>query len=84
MEGGEVKLNVPMYVTSGSYVATVSGVGCTVEDASDKAYKTIKKKIDIPNSVMYRTDIGERLEEQLDELHKMGYCLDLLYESEND
>jgi phosphoribosylamine-glycine ligase len=73
-----------MFVTSGSYVATVSGVGCTVEDASDRAYKTIKKKIDIPNSVMYRTDIGERLEDQLEQLHEMGYCLDMLYEEYDD
>jgi phosphoribosylamine-glycine ligase len=79
MEDGELKLNVPMYVTAGDYVCTVSGTGATVEQAKDRAYKTIKQKIEIPNSIMYRTDIGCRLEDQLDELHDHGYCLDMDY-----
>jgi phosphoribosylamine--glycine ligase len=79
MDGDEVKLNVPMYVTAGDYVCTVSGTGATVEQAKDRAYKTIKQKIEIPNSIMYRTDIGCRLEDQLDELHDLGYCNDLDY-----
>ena len=45
--------------------------------ARDRAYKTIKNKIEIPNSIMYRTDIGCRLEKQLPELHSYGYCPDL-------
>ena len=77
MVNGEVKLNVPLYVTAGDYVCTVSGVGATVEHARDRAYKTIKNKIEIPNSIMYRTDIGCRLEKQLQELHSYGYCPDL-------
>lgn len=80
MEDGEVKLNVPMYVTAGDYVCTVSGLGPTVGDARDRAYKTIKQKIEIPNSIMYRTDIGCRLEKQLPLLHEHGYCPDLDYE----
>lgn len=76
---GEVKLNVSMFVTSGDYICTVSGTGKTVKEAAEKAYKTIKKKVEIPNSIMYRTDIGNRLEEALPKLHKMGYCLDLEY-----
>ena len=79
MVDGEVKLNVPMYVTAGDYVCTVSGTGATVEQATDRAYKTIKQKIEIPNSIMYRTDIGCRLEDQLDELHELGYCTDVDY-----
>ncbi len=77
---GEVKMNVPMYVTAGDYVATVTGTGKTVEESSEKCYKTIKKKIEIPNSIMYRSDIGCRLEDQLPKLHAMGYCTDLDYE----
>ena len=77
---GKVQLNVPMYVTAGDYVCTVSGTGKTVEEAKDSAYKTIKKKIEIPNSIMYRTDIGCRLEEQLPLLQKMGYSKDLKYD----
>lgn len=77
---GKVKMAVPMYVTAGDYIATVTGTGKTVEDAKCEAYKTIKNKIEIPNSIMYRTDIGCRLEEQLSELHKMGFCEDMNYE----
>lgn len=79
MEGDKVKMDTPMFVTAGDYVCTVTGLGDTVKDASERCYKTIKDKIDIPNSIMYRTDIGERLEKQLPELHKMGYCTDLEY-----
>jgi phosphoribosylamine--glycine ligase len=79
MKDGEVKLNEPMYVTSGDYVMTVSGTGKTVSEASDSCYKTIKKKVEIPNSIMYRTDIGHRLEGQIDGLHSNGYCKDLEY-----
>jgi phosphoribosylamine--glycine ligase len=77
MEGDKVKLDVPMYVTAGDYVLTVTGTGSTVGKAKDKCYKTIKDKVSIPNSIMYRTDIGCRLEEALPKLHKMGYSKDL-------
>jgi phosphoribosylamine--glycine ligase len=80
MVDGEVKLNTPMFVTAGDYVCTVTGTGSTVEAARDKCYGNIKKKIEIPNSIMYRTDIGKRLEDQLPELYDMGYCQDLDYE----
>jgi phosphoribosylamine-glycine ligase len=80
MINGEVKLNCPLLVTSGSYVCTVSSKGKTVKDAKTKVYDVIKKKIEIPNSIMYRTDIGHRLEDQLDDLHTLGYCSDVEYE----
>lgn len=80
MVDGEVKDNVPMYVTAGDYVCTVSGTGKTVKDAIDKTYKNIKSKIEIPNSISFRTDIGHKLEHQLPELHSQGYCLDLEFE----
>lgn len=79
IKDGEVRLNTPMYVTAGDYVCTVSGTGPTVEAAKDRAYKTIKQKIEIPNSIMYRTDIGCRLEDQLPELQEHGYCTDMDY-----
>jgi phosphoribosylamine--glycine ligase len=79
---GKVKLDVPMLVTAGDYIATVSGTGCCVEDARTKCYKTIKSKIEIPNSIMYRSDIGVRLKEQLPILHSLDYCEDLMYKEE--
>mgnify|MGYP006293138093 CR=1 FL=1 len=79
MVDGEVKLKEKMFVTAGDYVCTVTGTGKTVEDAKCDTYDRIKKKIDIPNSIMYRTDIGCRLEKQLPELRSNGYCKDLKY-----
>lgn len=77
MVGDKIKLDVPMFVTAGDYIMTVTGTGKTVSDAKDKAYKNIKDKVEIPNSIMYRTDIGCRLENQLTELHKLGFSKDL-------
>lgn len=78
-ENDKVKLDVPMFVTAGSYVCTVLGKGKTVSEASENTKKTIKKKIEIPNSPSYRTDIGCRLEEQLPKLHSYGFCKDIKY-----
>ena len=73
MVNGKVKLKHEQLVTAGNYVCIVTGVGETVEDARCDCYGRIKKKINIPNSIGYRTDIGCRLEEQLPELRKMKY-----------
>lgn len=66
--------------TSGSYIAVITGQGDTVEEAADAAYKRIDK-IKIPSNVMYRTDVGERLEEELPILQKHGYAEGMKYES---
>ena len=73
MVNGKVKLKHEQFVTAGNYVCIVTGVGETVEDARCDCYDRIKKKINIPNSVGYRVDIGCRLEKQLPELKKLGY-----------
>jgi hypothetical protein len=49
------------------------GSGKTVSESREKAYKNLDK-IELPNSPMYRTDIGCRLESQLPELQKHGFC----------
>jgi len=82
MENSKIKLDVPMYVTAGDYVLTVTGTGKTVEESKDKAYKLVDKKVEIPNSIMYRTDIGCRLEEQLPQLQKNGFATNMIYEIE--
>ena len=60
-------------VTAGSYVLVVSGAGDTVRQAKDAAYSHLSE-LEIPNSPMYRTDIGARLEGQLAELQSLGYA----------
>ncbi len=66
-------------VTAGDYVLVCSGTGDTVKASAERAYKTVKE-IEIPNSPFCRDDIGERLEKQLPELHKMGYATGIDYE----
>lgn len=73
MVDGKVKLNEEQFLTAGNYVCIVTGTGKTVEDARTDCYGTVKKKINIPNSIGYRIDIGCRLEKQLPELCKMGF-----------
>jgi phosphoribosylamine---glycine ligase len=76
-ENGKIK-EVKMPVTCGDFVAVVSGTGDTVSESSAQAYKTLKK-VELPNSPMYRTDIGKRLEEQIPELQKFGFATDWKY-----
>lgn len=73
MVDGKVKLGEEQFLTAGNYVCIVTGTGETVEDARTACYDTVKKKINIPNSIGYRIDIGCRLEKQLPDLRKMGY-----------
>lgn len=63
----------PCLVTAGDYVLESTGVGKTVTEAKKAAYGVLKK-ISLPNSPMYRTDIGNRLKKQLPILQSLGYA----------
>ena len=65
-------------MTSGTYPLVVTGAGKTVEAARERAYKTAWE-INWPSNVMFRTDIGKRLEEQLPELQKYGFAMGMKY-----
>ena len=60
--------------TAGDYVCVVHGHGDTVQEARQKVYRRLKTLL-VPNSPMYRTDIGLRLGKQLGDLQKHGYAL---------
>jgi phosphoribosylamine--glycine ligase len=75
--GGQI-LTVPLPVTAGDYVLVVSAVGDTVLNAKEKAYRRLKR-LSVPNSPMYRNDIGLRLRKQLPLLHKLGYATGLRF-----
>jgi len=66
--------------TAGDYVLVMSATGKTVKVAKELAYERVKELI-IPNSPMYRTDIGDRLAKQLPELQKYGYAMGLSFDS---
>lgn len=70
--GGKAK-NAAMTVTAGTYPLVVTGSGSRVRLAQAKAY-AIADAIRWPSNVMYRTDIGDRLQSDLEELHKHGYA----------
>ena len=60
-------------VTAGDYVCIVTGAGKTVSVAREQAYKHVDM-LEMPNSPLYRTDIGCRVERKLPELRALGYC----------
>ena len=78
MKNGKV-VEEDMYVTAGDYVLVTTGTAGTVKRAAKKAYE-VMDCIKIPNSLMVRDDIGERLEKDLPTLNKLGFCLDFKYE----
>ena len=71
---GNLKENIPMFVTAGDYVCTVVGLGDSIEASRESVYGKIKKKIEIPNSIAYRTDIGEKVQKNLPALQEYGYA----------
>lgn len=70
--------DVPMMVTAGDYVLVMTGVGSSVKESSTQVYRRLKNLM-LPNSPMYRTDIGRRLKKQLPVLQSMGYATGLPY-----
>lgn len=71
-KGGGLKVQNGM-VTAGDYVCIITGAGTTVRESQADAYKNLDK-IELPNSPMYRTDIGDRVMVQLPMLKGMGFC----------
>jgi phosphoribosylamine---glycine ligase len=75
---GDSLVKEPGLVTAGDYVCVITGSGDTVCEAKEEAYKNLDR-IELPNSPMYRTDIGCRLEKQLPILQEHGYCEEWKY-----
>jgi phosphoribosylamine--glycine ligase len=75
---GNKVIDLPTWVSAGNYLLVVTGIGNTVSASAKKAYEVIDG-ISIPNSPGYRTDIGKRLQKELPELHRLGYCKTLSY-----
>lgn len=75
--GGKI-VNLPCLGTAGDFVLVGAGTGETVEQAKREAYRVLKK-LSLPNSPMYRTDIGNRLKKQLPRLQAMGFADSMTY-----
>lgn len=77
MSGGRIR-DVPMVLTAGVRPLVVTGTGRMVRDAQKVAY-ALTDRISWPSNVMYRTDIGDRLKDQLPDLQKLGYAKEIRY-----
>lgn len=66
-------IKMPCLVSAGDYILISTGTGETINLARKEAYRVLKK-LTMPNSPMYRTDIGYRLKKQLPEIQKFGYA----------
>jgi len=77
---GRMVEEVETFVTAGNYVLIGVGVGKTVNRARQEAYETMWA-LNIPSNRMFRTDIGERLEKDLRNLQRHGFCSDMRYSS---
>ena len=71
-------VDVPMICTAGDYVLVMSATGYDVKSATEAAYRRLKT-LAVPNSPMYRTDIGRRLKRQLPVLQAKGYATGMAY-----
>jgi len=72
-------IDVPDWVTAGTYVLQTTGVSDTIKEAKEKAY-AIMKKIELPNNAQYRTDIGDKIEKDLPKLQNFGFATGMKYE----
>ena len=74
---GDTMVSMPNYVCTGVYPLVVTGEGDTISSARRSAHAAIRK-VKIPNSAFYRTDIGVgRMVKQLPALQKRGYAANL-------
>jgi phosphoribosylamine--glycine ligase len=76
VDGHHIK--VPMPVTAGDYVGVMTATSDTIKDAALTCYRRLEKLI-VPNSPMYRTDIGKKLAKELPKIQKFGYAEGMVY-----
>jgi len=76
MRDGEVVAGT-ICQTSGECVAVATGLGRTVEQARRRVYDTVDQ-VRFANR-MFRTDIGEKLADQLPFLHEHGYATQMRF-----
>lgn len=74
---GEKVAEKDLWTTSDDYIAVVTGLGKTVEKACERAYATAKE-LHVPD-LIYRDDIGEKLEKELPKLQAYGYAAEFEY-----
>lgn len=76
MQGDKI-VERDIWTSAGDYLAVVTGLGKTIEKAAERAYATVHE-ISIPD-VIYRDDVGEKLEKELPKLQAYGYAAEFEY-----
>lgn len=71
-------VNLPQPVTAGDYVLVMTALADTIKDAALTCYRRLER-LTVPNSPMYRTDIGKKLAKQLPKIQARGYATNLTY-----
>jgi phosphoribosylamine--glycine ligase len=71
-------INMPQPATAGDYVLTMTAIAPTVRDAALTCYRRLDK-LKVPNSPMYRTDIGKKLAKDLPKIQSYGYAMGMRY-----
>lgn len=77
-EAGGQMCRLQMPLTAGDYVLVMTATGDTVQSARDLVYRRLER-LKLPNSPMYRTDIGTKLFRQLPLIQKHGFVTNLLF-----
>lgn len=75
---GEKVVEREIWATTGEYVLVVTGTGKTVRQATTRAYDTVHE-LSMPD-MMYRDDVGEKLEEEIPKLQLHDYAPEFHYE----
>lgn len=71
-------VTMPQPVTAGDYVLVMTAVADTVKDAALTTYRRLER-LTVPNSPMWRSDVGKKLAKQLPKIQKFGYATNLTY-----
>lgn len=74
----EVQCGSETMCSAGTYLGIGVGTGSTVREAARGAYKVFKS-LSLPAAPSYRTDIGQRLRRELDQLQTHGYAAGMVY-----
>ena len=75
---GETIATEKMPVTAGDYVLLATAAHETVREAMARVYRRLNRLL-VPNSPMWRTDIGKRLATELPKLQAMGFATGMQY-----
>lgn len=78
MDGSNI-IDQELFVSASDYLGVMVGMGRTVCQAHKQCYGLIDE-LEIPNSVMYRTDIGNKLKRQLPKIQAKGFAEEWEYE----